>query len=76
MAILFIAPLIQTVILGFAITNEVKHVKLVIVDQDNSGVSREIARAFTQTDRFDLIGYLNSIEEVKTAIHSWEAQIA
>ncbi|RMG33465.1 MAG: ABC transporter permease, partial [Methanobacteriota archaeon] len=33
-------------------------------------------RAFTQTDRFDLIGYLNSIEEVKTAIHSWEAQIA
>jgi len=76
MAILFVAPLIQTVILGFAITNEVKHIKLMIVDQDNSRISREIARAFTHTDRFDVIGHSHSMAGVEEAIHGWKAQMA
>jgi ABC-2 type transport system permease protein len=75
-AIIFIAPLLQMLVLGFAITNEVKHVKLVIADRDNSFVSREIIKGFQNTDRFDFIGYLNSDQGLKDAIHNWEAQMA
>ena len=76
MAILFVSPLLQMIILGFAITNEVKHIKLIIVDQDNSRLSREIARAFTHTDRFDIVGYAYSTEGVEEAIHGWKTQMA
>ena len=56
-AIIFGVPLVQMVILGFTITNEVKNVSLLISDQDDSQISREIIRAFGQTDRFDIIAY-------------------
>lgn len=75
-AIIFVAPLIQMLILGFAITNEVKHVKLVIADRDDSFASRELTRSFQNTDRFDFVGYLNSDQGIKDAIHNWKAQMA
>jgi ABC-2 type transport system permease protein len=75
-AIIFVAPLIQMLVLGFAITNEVKHVKLIIADRDNSFASREIVRGFQNTDRFDFLGYMNSNREMKDAIQGWKAQMA
>jgi ABC-2 type transport system permease protein len=75
-AIIFVAPLIQMLVLGFAITNEVKHVKLIIADRDNSFASREIVRGFQNTDRFDFLGYMNSNRGMKDAIQGWKAQMA
>ena len=75
-AIIFVAPLIQMLVLGFAITNEVKHVKLIVADRDDSFVSRELINSFKNTDRFDFMGYLNSNEGIKDAIQSWDAQMA
>jgi len=75
-AIIFIAPLIQMLVLGFAITNEVKHVKLIISDRDDSFISREIIMGFQNTDRFDFLGYLNSNQGLKDAIQGWKAQMA
>lgn len=75
-AIIFIAPLLQMLILGFAITNEVKHVKLIVADRDDSFISRELINSFRNTDRFDFIGYLNSNEEIKDAVQGWRAKMA
>lgn len=75
-AIIFIAPIIQMVILGFAITNDVKHIKLIISDHDNSQVSREIIDAFSHTERFDIVGYERNEDIVSEAIQGWEAQMA
>ena len=74
-AIIFVAPLIQMLVLGFAITNEVKHVKLIIADRDNSFASREIVRGFQNTDRFDFFGYMNSNRGIEDAIQGWKAQM-
>ena len=35
-AIIFMVPIIQLLILAYAITTDVKHIKLTIVDYDNS----------------------------------------
>jgi len=75
-AIIFGMPIIQLIILGFAITNEVKNVSLIISDQDNSAISREIVRAFENTDRFQIIGYEKDIRVIENSIQNWEAQIA
>lgn len=75
-AIIFGMPLIQLVILGFTITNEVKNVSLIIADQDDSSISREIVRAFEHTDRFNIIGYETDRQKIEKSIQIWDAQIA
>jgi ABC-2 type transport system permease protein len=75
-AVIFGMPLIQLVVLGFTITNEVKNVSLIISDQDNSQISREIVRSFENTDRFDIIGYETDGNKIENSIQNWNAQLA
>ena len=75
-AIIFVMPVIQMAVLGFAITNEVKHILLVIADRDNSRISREVLDQFRQTDRFDVIGYETDMTRIESLIHGWEARMA
>ncbi len=75
-AIIFGMPMIQMIILGFTITNEVKNVKLIIADQDYSRASREIVRAFENTDRFTITRYETDINKITEDIQDWKAQMA
>jgi ABC-2 type transport system permease protein len=68
------APLIQLLILGFAVTNEVKHVKLYIEDRDNTQVSQSLGRSFTNTDRFDLVENRDNQPSAEL-IRDWKAQL-
>lgn len=75
-AIVFLAPVVQLVILAFAITTEVKHIKLWVADLDRSAISREIVRTFLHTDRFDLVGYTTDLRHVREKMQNWQAQMA
>lgn len=76
LAIIFVMPVIQMAVLGFAITNEVKHIKLIISDHDNSRISREIADQFSNTDRFNIVGRETDGQVIESQIHGWNAQMA
>ena len=76
MAILFVMPVIQMIVLGFAVTNEVKHVSLMVVDQDDSRISRRLVEGFSHTDRFDIVAHRNTREGIEAALQAWEAQVA
>ncbi len=73
--IIFGMPLIQMIVLGFTITNEVKNVSLLIADYDNSQISHEITRSFANTDRFVIIGYETDPVKIESAVQEWDAQI-
>ncbi|MBN1885048.1 MAG: ABC transporter permease [Candidatus Krumholzibacteriota bacterium] len=75
MAIIFLMPVVQLLVLSFAITTEVKHVDLVVVDLDNGAVSREIVRAFANTDRFDLRPAAGGLASIEDGMRGWEAQV-
>jgi ABC-2 type transport system permease protein len=75
-AIIFIVPIIQLLILSYAITTEVKHIRLVILDYDNSTISREITRAFSQTERFDIVPFTDNLNEIDDLFQAWKAQMA
>jgi len=75
-AIIFMVPLFQLLILANAITTEVKHIKLTIVDYDNSLQSREIVRAFSKTDRFDVIEHKTDLSSVYQDMQAWKTQMA
>ena len=74
--VIFGMPLIQLIILGFTITNEVINVSLIISDQDNSRISREIVRSFENTDRFNIVGYTIEQKAIEESIQKWESQVA
>jgi ABC-2 type transport system permease protein len=76
LAIMFGVPIVQLIVLGFSITNEVKNVSLLISDSDNSRVSREIVRTFDQTDRFTIIDFITDQREIESALQNWQAQVA
>ncbi len=75
LGIIFGIPLIQMVILGFAITTDIKNIDLIVVDFDNSKISREIVRSFENTKEFNFIGYAGSVAEIEEAIQNWDATI-
>jgi len=61
--IIFVMPFIQIVILGFAITTDVKNVAIGFVDQDHSKLSKRLMEAFTETESFTLAGVAESSEQ-------------
>ena len=63
------------IVLGFAITTDVKNIDLIVVDLDNSKISREIIRSFENTKKFNFIGYAGSVSEIEKAIQNWDAKI-
>ena len=48
-------PVIQTLIFGYAVTLDVRHVRLVVIDRDNSAASRALVARFTGSAYFDTI---------------------
>jgi len=73
-AIIFFAPIVQMIVLGFAITTDVKNVKTVIADYDNSRLSREVGRKFENNPYFSVEGYSNSQSHYRKQLDEWQAQ--
>jgi ABC-2 type transport system permease protein len=52
--ILFIIPAFQTVIFGYAVNTDVRHVKTAVYDLDNSSESRDLTARFQRSGYFDI----------------------
>ena len=76
LGIVFVSPIIQLLILSFAITTEVKHVSLLVVDLDGSMVSREIVEAFSHTEQFDVVGRTSDLHQIRERMRGWRTQMA
>ncbi|MCC6129554.1 MAG: ABC transporter permease [Acidobacteria bacterium] len=49
-------PVLLLLIFGFALSFDVEHIRLAVVDQDGSRASRQLREAFLESGYFDLIG--------------------
>ncbi len=48
-------PVIQTLIFGYAVTLDVRHVRLVVIDRDQTPASRAFVARFTGSDYFEAV---------------------
>ncbi len=68
--IIFVIPVVQLLVLAFAVTFEIKNINLVIVDQDHSVESRQLASKFTAPPFYHVkaypLTYLEGEEYLKT----------
>ncbi len=52
--ILFVPPMIQLLVFGYAATFEIQHVKTAVLDRDQTQESRELVSRFTSSPYFDV----------------------
>ncbi len=65
---IFVAPVFQIMVFGYAATTDVKNVPTAIYDLDNTPQSREITRAFVRSRYFQATRYIGSDRQVKDLI--------
>ncbi|ACL66643.1 ABC-2 type transporter [Anaeromyxobacter dehalogenans 2CP-1] len=76
MAVLVIAPLLQTVVFGFAANFDVDRVRTVVLDRDRTDVSREHARRLLADGTLIRAGDTASAVEAELRVHRGEAAAA
>ena len=58
--IVFIMPVVQILVFGYAVTTDVNHVPVAIYDLDNSVASRELTSRFIKSGYFDVVEYVDT----------------
>ncbi len=74
MFVLFFFPVFLLVIFGYAITFDVKHVKVAIADYDHSYESRLLISKIRASDYFDIVEFSQSQKEIDRIINDKKAQ--
>jgi ABC-2 type transport system permease protein len=64
LAVMFVTPLLQLILLGYAATTDVRRVPLAVYDQDRSPQSRQLVEAFVASDQFAVARYVTSEAEL------------
>lgn len=68
MKLLFALPILQTLLLGYAMTRDVKNISLGVLDLDRSVASVEMAQGLEQNGRFSNKGSFVSIQEARESL--------
>ena len=72
---IIMVPLMQTLVFGYAINYDVKHLKTVVLDESRSYESRELVAKMTASEYFDVVGRVDSLRELQTALDSATATV-
>ncbi len=76
LAMMLALPVMQLLLFGYAINNDVRHIPTVVFDQDRSADSRDLARRFEATGFYDLIGEVRSYDEISRVLRTAKARVA
>ena len=74
LALVFIMPILQLVLLGYAATSDVRNIPLVVLDQDKSPASRTLLESFRAADYFRQAFDVNSESELRSLIDAGSAR--
>lgn len=66
--VIFVIPVVQTLVIGYAVTTDVRHVRTAVVDRDRTTASRELIARFVGSGYFDVIEYVNRDERAAELI--------
>src|SRR5919206_3980457 len=75
MFILLVMPIVEIIIFGFALTNEVKNSKIAILDQSNDAATQQLISEISASKYFDLTATLHSPDEVDETFKRNNAKI-
>ncbi len=74
--VIFIAPVLQLAILGYAATTDVRNVPIVVADADRSPGSQDLISRFTGSGIFDIVDVVSDTRDVDRYLESGDAWMA
>ena len=74
LVVLFMLPAVQLLVMGFAVTNEVKHIDISFFDYDRSPLSRSLITSFGSTDRFRIVP-ANATASPEKQLFRWKSKV-
>ena len=74
--VLFLAPVIQLTLLGYAATTDVRNVPIVVADGDRSAASRRLIETFAGSPYFSIVGSVDSVSDIDPWLEQGEAWMA
>ena len=70
---MFFPPLIEMIAFGYALDTDVKHMAMVVLNEDRTVDSRQLIDRFVNTETFRVVGEVQSSEEMASAIRKGRA---
>jgi ABC-2 type transport system permease protein len=64
LVLIFLIPIIQMTLLGYAATNDIENIALAVLDGDQSADSRALVQAYEATGYFDVTDYVENEKEM------------
>ncbi len=75
LAIIFVMPVVQLLVLPLAASYEIKDVKVAVVDHDKSTYSRELIRKITASGYFQIVNYGESFNKAYSDVEQEKADL-
>ncbi len=72
--LLFVPPMIQLIVFGFAVNLDVDHARIAWMDMDRTPLSRDLRARFEGSGRFDVVALPHNEQEVQEVLDRGEAQ--
>lgn len=74
-AVIFVAPIIQLLVFGYAVSTDVRNTPLLVVDLDRSAQSRSMVEAMTGSGYFRLVGHSLEQSDIASALDHGRAVV-
>lgn len=72
--VIFLMPIIQVLVFGYAVTTDVKHVRTAVYDLDNTQATRELVDRFARSGYFDVVARVNDDRQAQAMIDRGEVR--
>src|SRR5436189_2984861 len=72
----FFPPLIEMIAFGYALDNDVKHMAMLILNEDRTVESRQLIDRFVNTESFRFVGEVQSLDQFKWEMLEFRAYVA
>jgi ABC-2 type transport system permease protein len=66
--VIFLVPLVQIIIFGYAVNTDVKHIATAVYDLDNSIPSRDLVARLEQSGYFDIVARVGTVGAIRDLI--------
>src|SRR5437763_7267935 len=70
---MFFPPLVEMIAFGYALDNDVKHMAMVVLNEDRTVESRQLVERFVNTETFRIIGEAENIDQIASEIRKSSA---
>lgn len=73
---IFLAPVIQLILFGYAVTTDIKHIQMAVKDYDRTHESRNLIALFSQSDYFKVNFYVDSPQDIDNLFQKGRVKVA